>query len=941
MDAVKTVTANGMVHQKRLMDDLKSIKGGIVDVDKVDTLLENMEINLTEKETSDLKQNLPADGGIIDVSKVGSLFQNMGMNLTEMEISDLTHKLPVDAAGNVLQDRILDGMKSIKGGEVNTSNLDSVLGYLGIKLTQKEHEGLIENLPLSANGKVALCTLMDAVTAVTGGEVDVSDLENILGKIGIELTDKECLELQKNLPVDVDGKVFQNRLMDGVKTLKGGTIDVNKLDSVLGNMGFNLTEKEMNDLKSNLPINGPKVDVQNLKAILNNMGIELTDNEQMKLLQKLPVDDIGKIYKNKLLDGVKSFKGGKVPRSKMNTALEIMGIKLTEKELKSLADNLPVNANGKIALNTLMDAVVAVTGGEIDISDMENILGEIGIELTDKECMELKKYLPDDADGKVYQNRLMDGVKSSRGGIIDVTRLDTVLEKMGMKLTETENNDLIKNLPVDVNGKVEMKKLMDESKAFTGKKVDADNLLNVLGNMGIDLTEKEYVELLQTLPIDAAGKVYQNRLLNGVKSSKGGMVKVGNLHTVLGNLGVELTKKEHEDLTESLLLNANGKVDLNTLMEAVETITGEEIDVSDVENVLEKIGVTFTDKDHVELEKNLPVNANRKVYMNRLMDALKSLKVGTIDVSKLDSVLRNMGLNLTEKEMKNLKSNLPINAEGKVAMKKLGEGIEAFVGPKVDVRYLQDILNNTGIDLTDKEQMTLLKTLPADAAGKIYKNRLFDGVKSLKGGKVKRSKMNTALENMGIKLTEKELKSVADNLPVNGTGMVELDKLMDRVKVVTGGKVDISKLDTVLGEMGMTISEMELKDTKKNLPVDVDAKVDMKKLVDGMKAFTGKKTDVNGIQNTVGSMGIELTEEESLNLRKTLPTDDVEMVFQNKLLEGVKSFKEGPTFLELSKFFSERIISDLDISEKVSEGSILFNWSTVVGIINMKAQETK
>lgn len=35
-----------------------------------------------------------------------------------------------------------------------------------------------------------------------GGEVNVSDIESVLEKTGIELTDKEGLELKKYLPVD-------------------------------------------------------------------------------------------------------------------------------------------------------------------------------------------------------------------------------------------------------------------------------------------------------------------------------------------------------------------------------------------------------------------------------------------------------------------------------------------------------------------------------------------------------------------------------------------------------------------------------------------------------------------------------------------------------------------------------------------------------------------
>lgn len=37
---------------------------------------------------------------------------------------------------------------------------------------------------------------------------------------------------------------------------QGGVIDVNKLDAVLGDMGLNLTEEEIKDLKRNLPTGG-------------------------------------------------------------------------------------------------------------------------------------------------------------------------------------------------------------------------------------------------------------------------------------------------------------------------------------------------------------------------------------------------------------------------------------------------------------------------------------------------------------------------------------------------------------------------------------------------------------------------------------------------------------------------------------------------------------
>ncbi|XP_043440837.1 uncharacterized protein LOC122485744 [Prionailurus bengalensis] len=377
---------------------------------------------------------------------------------------------------------------------------------------------------------------------------------------------------------------------------------------------------------------------------------------------------------------------------------------------------------------------------------------------------------------------------------------------------------------------------MDALKMFSGKKIDANDLLKVLGAMGIELPEKELVRLRQTVPIDAAGKVYKNRLLDGVKSVKGGMVKANNLDNVLENLGIELTEKEREALAENLPLSANGKTELKKLMEAVETITGGEVDVSDVGGVLENMGVTVTDKECVELVKNLPVNAKGKVYKNRLLDGLKSLNGGIVNANKLDSVLKTMGWKLTEDEIKDLKCNLPTDVYGRTTMKRLCSGLKAFTGKNINVQHLSDFVRNMGIELTDKEQKRLLKKLPVDASGKIYQNRLLDGLKSFKGGKVERSKVNTVLENMGIVLTGEELQSLTDNLPVNDNEKVDLDKLMDGVKTLTA-----------------------------------NGKVDLNKVMDGVKAVTGETVDVNSVKAVLGNMGIELKGKECLELVKTLP----------------------------------------------------------------------
>ncbi|XP_044900723.1 EF-hand calcium-binding domain-containing protein 3 isoform X38 [Felis catus] len=938
------VPADGM--DRHILGPDFTIQGEIIDVDKMDSPLQTMGTNLSEEEINDLTRDLPADvhgkvemrthmdgmkpftGKKVHVSDLEKVLGSMGIELTAEELKKLQETLPIDAAGNVFQNAMLEGVKSTKGGKVKVNNLDTVLENLGIKLTQKEHEDVTENLPLTANGKVELSTLMDAVATVTGGEVNVSDIQSILEKMGVELTDKECSKLKKCLPVNAVGKVYQNRLMDGVKTLKGGIVNANKLDSVLKTMGWKLTEDEIKDLKCNLPsdvygrttmkklcsglkaFTGKNINVQHLSDFVRNMGIELTDKEQKRLLKKLPVDVSGKIYQNRLLDGLKSFKGGKVERSKVNTVLENMGIVLTGEELQSLTDNLPVNdngkvdldklmdgvktltANGNIDLNKVMDEVKAVTGENVDVNSVKAVLGNMGIELKGKECLELVKTLPFKDDDKIFQNRLLEVVMSLKDGKVNVNDLNAILDNMGIKLSDKELEALTQNLPGDVDRRTSPKTPMKELQTFTDEKVDSNDLKIFLGSLGIELTDQEKEKLLKTLPIDAAGKVYHNRLLKGVKSLNGGKVHVNNLDNTLKKLGLELTEEELAKLSKNLQVDANGMVGLKEVMDGVKATTGGEVDVKDVKAILKNMGIEFTDKGRLKLLKNLPFNDDNKVFKNRLLDGVKSLKGGKVNMNNLGTVLNNLGIKLADTELKDLAENMHVGVDEKIPLETLMENITDFTGEKIESSELRNVLGNLGLELTDEELEKLLKILPIDANGKLYRNRLLKAMKSLKNGKIKKNYLHTSLGNMGMGLTDEELAGLSGDLQVDANGNVDLHDVMEGMKAITG-KVDIKNLETILGDMGIKLTDQELEDLKENLPVSVDNTVALKTLKDEVKAFTGEKVDSRGLQNTLKDMGIELTDKEAKQLRKTLPLDAHGKVFQSRLLKDVKYNKRG------------------------------------------------
>lgn len=126
-----------------------------------------------------------------------------------------------------------------------------------------------------------------------------------------------------------------------------------------------------------------------------------------------------------------------------------------------------------------------------------------------------------------------------------------------------------------VKGKVDLERLMNEVKSFSGDKVDGNKLESGLGNLGIELTPNEHLNLLKTLPLNADGKVYLKRLMKDIKSLKRGNVDVNKLDTLLENMGISIKEREFMDLIERLPDADEGKVKLNTLMEELSTVLAE------------------------------------------------------------------------------------------------------------------------------------------------------------------------------------------------------------------------------------------------------------------------------------------------------------------------------------------------------------------------------
>ncbi|XP_051852594.1 uncharacterized protein LOC127561365 [Antechinus flavipes] len=423
--------------------------------------------------------------------------------------------------------------------------------------------------------------------------------------MGIELTEEELEELKKHLPIDVDekvklvdsiqdvkasGKVDIDKLLDEVKAIQGKKVAITDIDNFLENVGIELSDQEFQELMKNLPADGGKINIQNLDDFLGNMGIKIIDEDLKELKKNLPVDDHGKTDLSTLINEVKALQGGDVDINNLDNILENLGIKLTDKESEELLSHLPVDADGKVSLNEVLDKVKSIKEN-IDAQNLKDFLKDMGIILTEDEYEDLLKDMPIDR-GKIH-----------------IDNLHKVLGKMVIQLTDKEMEELLNNLPVDANGNVALNEVMDKVKSIK-ENIDVQNLKDFMKDMGIILTEDEYQDLRKDLSID------------------GGKINIDNLD----KMGIQLTDKEMEELLNNLPVDADGNVALNEVMDKVKSIK-ENIDAQNLKDFLKDMGIILTEDEYQDLLKDLPIDGSIYIETKTFSSVIKEIPWG--DQSKV------------------------------------------------------------------------------------------------------------------------------------------------------------------------------------------------------------------------------------------------------------------------------------------------------------------
>ncbi|TFK10813.1 rho GTPase-activating protein 15 [Platysternon megacephalum] len=1026
---------------KDAFDAMSSIKDDNIRVDALDSTLASMGIVLMEEELRELLASVPIaeDGTVnfkdvmmcmtgtrrftefealqdafnalskisgdkIEVSNLPSALKAMGIHLTPKELQEALTSCPADESGRVnvkefmkvltniprfseyvaLQEA-LKTVSKIKEDKVPVSQLEQTLNSMGVHLTKESLQEGLKTATVDGDGKVnfkdfltslgdtqnfseleALQNATNVVSGMHGGKIHLEDLKSTLENLGISLKEEELQETLKDVAVDERGTVNLKEFLTALASIPHFSDSAAVLQDAIG--AFSRIKED-------------KVDLQDMDSILASLGISVSSEELQEALQKISPDEAGKVnFKEVLtnlintqrfsetsamqeaLDVISKVEGDKIAVSHLESALANIGITLPKGELEEALRHATVDGDGKVNFKEFlkgltstkrfsrtleMEGAVKTIGvikeDTVDVHHLESIMRNMGIHLTPEEIQKALKHVTCEEDGKVNLKDFMTGLSKTRRfsqaekDRVDVRNLDSILDNMGIYLTNEELQEALKHVMVDADGKVYLSKFLQGVRALRrfshseGKKVDIRDLDSLLAEMGMHLTQEELQEVLKHVIVDGDGKVnvsdFTKNMISTRRASQAERDRVATSHldSILGNMGIFLTEEELQEALKHTEIDAEGKVNLSEFMKSVQRLSeaeGEKVDVDNLDSILANMGIHLTHEEFQKALGGVTRGADRKVELKHFMESVMSTRRpsqcerDTVDLQNLDSILDSMGVHLTNEALQAVLKHATVDANGKVNLGKFMKGVKTIqkLSPseedKVDMGNLDSVLANMGIHLTQEELQEALKHSPVDRDGTVGLSTFMKSVMNTRRpsqaerDKVDLQNLDDILGSMGVHLANEELQEALKHVTVDADGKVNLGEFMEAVRTVQKlppgeeDKVDVGNLDSVLANMGIHLTQEELLKALKRCPVDTEGKVSLSAFMESMMSTRRPSqaqrdnVDIQNLDYILDSLGVHLTNEELQEVLKHVTVDADGKVNMGKFMKEVRKVQK-------------------------------------------------
>ncbi|MGW7945130.1 GA-like domain-containing protein [Staphylococcus xylosus] len=768
------ITSDGLINPRE-KDELDKL---IEALDKSKTNATEKLSNVPEGTTGKLDLQTRLDGiGIVTSPEVNDKDGNGVLDTVQLSEADQAIGAVEEAKRAVdskLTEITSDGLVNPR----EKAELDKLVETLD-KAKENATEKL-NNVPEGTTGKVDLQTRLDGINSVTSPEVNDKDGNGILDTV--QLTDAEqAIEAAEEAKRAVDSKLTEITRDGLINPSEKAELD--KLIEALDKAKTNASEKLNNvpegttgktDLQTRLDgidsVTSPEVNDKDSNGVLDT--VQLTEAEQAIEA----VEEAKRAVDSKLTEITSD--GLVNPREKAELDVLIEALDKAQTNASEKLNNVPEGTTGKVDLQTRLDGIGTATSPEVNDKDSNGVLDTVQLTEADQ-AIETAEEAKRAVDTKLTEITSDGLVNPREKGELD--KLIEALDKAKENATEKLNN-----VPDGTIGKVDLQTRIDGIGTATSPEVNDKDSNGVLDT--VQLTEAEQA-------IEAAEEVKRAADNKLTEITSDGLINPSE-KAELDKL-IEALDKAQTNVSEKLNNvpeGTTGKVDLQTRLDGIGTVTSPEVNDKDSNGVLDTVQLTeaqqaieaaeeakrAVDSKLTEITRDGLINPSEKGELDKLIEALDKAKE-----------------NATEKL-----NNVPEGTTGKIDLQTRLDGISVVTSPEVNDRDSNGVLDT--VQLTEAEKAIEA----AEEAKRAVDNKLTeitrDGLinPSEKG---ELDKLIEALDKAKENATEK-----LNNVPEGTTGKIDLQTRLDGISAVTSPEVNDKDGNGILDTVQLTEAQQAI-----------------------------------------------------------------------------------------------------------------------------------
>ncbi|MGW7777702.1 GA-like domain-containing protein [Staphylococcus xylosus] len=649
------ITSDGLINPRE-KDELDKL---IEALDKSKTNATEKLSNVPEGTTGKLDLQTRLDGiGIVTSPEVNDKDGNGVLDTVQLSEADQAIGAVEEAKRAVdskLTEITSDGLVNPR----EKAELDKLVETLD-KAKENATEKL-NNVPEGTTGKVDLQTRLDGINSVTSPEVNDKDGNGILDTV--QLTDAEqAIEAAEEAKRAVDSKLTEITRDGLINPSEKAELD--KLIEALDKAKTNASEKLNNvpegttgktDLQTRLDgidsVTSPEVNDKDSNGVLDT--VQLTEAEQAIEA----VEEAKRAVDSKLTEITSD--GLVNPREKAELDVLIEALDKAQTNASEKLNNVPEGTTGKVDLQTRLDGIGTATSPEVNDKDSNGVLDTVQLTEADQ-AIETAEEAKRAVDTKLTEITSDGLVNPREKGELD--KLIEALDKAKENATEKLNN-----VPDGTIGKVDLQTRIDGIGTATSPEVNDKDSNGVLDT--VQLTEAEQA-------IEAAEEVKRAADNKLTEITSDGLINPSE-KAELDKL-IEALDKAQTNVSEKLNNVPDGiagKVDLQTRLDGIGTVTSPEVNDRDSNGVLDTVQLSDAEQAIEAAEE-----AKRTVD-NKLTEITRDGLVNPSEKGELDVLIEALDkakTNATEKL-----NNVPEGTTGKVDLQTRLDGIDSVTSPAV------------------------------------------------------------------------------------------------------------------------------------------------------------------------------------------------------------------------------------------------------------------